>query len=63
MIWGLGEEGKRGEKDKIWLDGPIVMGLMDPVSRANEELAQRSLKPIAGRYNKNPRYRVLADYA
>ena len=50
------------EKDKIWFDGPIVMGLTDPVPRANEELAQCLLKPIAGRYNKSPRYRVLAAY-
>ena len=51
------------EGDKIWLDEPIVMGLTDSVPRANEELAQRSLKPIAGRYSKSPGYRVLAAYA
>ena len=50
------------EEDKIWLDGPVVMGLTNPVPWANEELAQRSLKPIAGRYSKSPGYRVLAAY-
>ena len=51
------------EEDKIWLDGSVVMGLMDPVPRANEERAQCSLKPITGRYSKSPGYRVLAAYA
>ena len=51
------------EEDKIWLDGPTVIGLTDLVPRANEELAQRSLKPIVGRYSKSPGYRVLATYA
>ena len=51
------------EEGKIWLDGPNVMGLTDPVPGANEELAQRSLKPIVGRYSKSPVCRVLAAYA
>ena len=51
------------EEDKIWLDGPTVIGLTDLVPRANKELAQHSLKPIVGRYSKSPGYRVLAAYA
>ena len=51
------------EEDKIWLDGPNVMDLTDPIPWANEELAQHSLKPIVGRYSKSPRCRVLAAYA
>ena len=51
------------EEDKIWLDGPDVMDLTDPIPWANEELAQHSLKPIVGRYSKSPRCRVLAAYA
>ena len=30
------------ERDKIWLDRPDLMGLTDPVSWADEELAQLS---------------------
>jgi len=51
------------EEDKIWLDGPVVMGLTDPVPWANRELDQRSLKPIAGRNSKGPGYRVFAAFA
>ena len=51
------------EEDKIWLNRPVVMGLLDPVPWANRELAQRSLKPIAGRHSKGPRYRVFAAFA
>ena len=50
------------EEGKIWLDGLDVMGLTDPVPWANEELAQRSLKAIVGRYSKSPGCRVLAAY-
>ena len=50
------------EEDKIWLDGPNVMGLTNPVPWANEELAQHSLKPIVGRYSKSPGCRVLTAY-
>ena len=42
------------EGDKIWLDELDLMGLTDPVSWADEELAQLSLRPIVGRYSKNP---------
>ena len=52
----------RSKEDKIWLDRPVVMGLTDPVPWANEELAQRLLKPIIDRYSKSPGYRVLAAY-
>ena len=51
------------EKDKIWLDGPDVMGLTDPIPWANKELAQRLLKPLVGRYSKSPGCKVLAAYA
>ena len=43
------------EEDKIWLDGPDLMGLTDPGSWADEELAQLVPRPIVDRYNKNPR--------
>ena len=42
------------EEDKIWLDGPVVMGLTDLVLWADMELVQNSLKPIAGGYSKGP---------
>jgi len=40
-----------------------LMGLTDPGPWANRELAQRSLKPIAGRYSKGPGYKVFAALA
>jgi len=43
-----------GEGDKIRLDGPDLMGLMDPVSWAVKELVQLSLRPIVDRYSNNP---------